>query len=54
VFGTFKGTFFKWADQDVAKEMIELWTTRSTTKSIPFRFGYYDNRRNPHLMFTYK
>jgi hypothetical protein len=49
--GQFHGTFFKWADQVTAKEMIELWRG-TTAKSLPFRFGYYDNRRNPHLMIT--
>ncbi|MEO8700242.1 MAG: hypothetical protein ABI867_09365 [Kofleriaceae bacterium] len=53
VFGTYHGTFFKWADQIIAKEMIELWKT-ATTKTIAFRFGYYDNLRNPHLMITRK
>lgn len=52
-FGAYHGTFFKWADQAVAKEMIELWRG-ATSKTIPFRFGYYDNRRNPHVMITRK
>lgn len=50
VWGGYRGTFFKWADQVTAKEMIELW--RSSLGPLPFRFGYYDNQRTPHLMIT--
>ena len=46
------GTFFAFARQDVAREMIELW--HGSTRSLAFRFGYYDNHRTPHLLHTYK
>jgi hypothetical protein len=52
VYGNFAGTFFTWADQTVAKEMVELW--KGNTRAMPFRFGYYDNRRQPHLLYTYR
>lgn len=53
VFGNFFGSYFKWADQSVAKEMVELWKA-GKPKPLKFRFGYYDNRHNPHLMITRK
>lgn len=52
VWGTYGGSFFAFAEQDVAKEMIELW--HRNTRPLAFRFGYYDNRRTPHLLHTYK
>jgi len=53
VFGTYLGAFFKFADDDVEKEMVELWRG-AAEKTLGFPFGYYDNRRNSHVMFTYK
>ena len=52
VWGTYEGSFFAFAEQDVAKEMIELW--HGSTRPLAFRFGYYDNHRTPHLLHTYK
>jgi len=52
VWGHYAGSFFKWPRQDVAKEMVELW--RGSTRALPFRFGYYDSKRQPHLLFTHK
>jgi hypothetical protein len=52
VYGVYLGSFFKFPPQDIAKEMVELW--KDSTTKLPFRFGYYDNRRNPHLMYTHK
>ncbi len=53
MYGTYTGAFFKWARGEVEKEMIDAWKTPAET-SLPFRFGYYDNRRTPHLMITRK
>ena len=53
VYGTYSGAFFKWAKGEVEKEMIELWKS-STDKTMPFRFGYYDDRRTPHVLITKK
>jgi hypothetical protein len=53
VYGTYTGTFFAWARGEVEKEMIALWKN-PTDKTMPFRFGYYDNRRTSHLMITKK
>jgi hypothetical protein len=53
VYGTYAGAFFKWAKGEVEKEMIELWKGAGE-KSVPFRFGYYDNRRTPHVLITKK
>ena len=53
VWGSFFGSYFKWADQGVAKEMAELWKT-TNNKRLGFRFGYYDNRANSQLMITKK
>jgi hypothetical protein len=50
--GTYGGTFFRFPRQDVAKEMVELW--KLTKRPMPFRFGYYDNRRTSHLLYTYR
>jgi hypothetical protein len=52
VYGSYAGSFFTFAQQDVAKEMVELW--RGNKRPMPFRFGYYDNRRQPHLLVTYR
>lgn len=52
VWGQYTGSFFGFANQDVAKEMVALW--RGSARSLPFRFGYYDNKRHPHLLFTHK
>ncbi len=56
-YGTYNGAFFKWASEgvrgEVEKEMIEAWKS-SVEKTVPFRFGYYDNRRTPHVMITRK
>jgi hypothetical protein len=53
MYGTYTGAFFKWARGEVEKEMIDAWKVPAE-KSLPFRFGYYDNRRTPHLMITRK
>jgi hypothetical protein len=50
VFGAYTGAFFKWARGDVEKEMIELW--KGSPDKLPFRFGYYDGKRTPHLLVT--
>jgi hypothetical protein len=52
-YGTYTGAFFAWARGEVEKEMIELWKN-PTDKTMPFRFGYYDNRRTPHVLVTKK
>jgi hypothetical protein len=53
MYGTYTGAFFAWARGEVEKEMIEAWKNPAE-KTLPFRFGYYDNRRTPHLMITKK
>ncbi len=57
MYGTYSGAFFKWAREgvrgEVEKELIEAWKNPAE-KTLPFRFGYYDNRRTPHLMITKK
>lgn len=53
MYGTYSGAFFAWARGEVEKEMIEAWKNPAE-KTLPFRFGYYDNRRTPHLMITKK
>jgi hypothetical protein len=53
VYGQYSGAFFKWArGGDPEKEMIALW--KGSTSKLPFRFGYYDSNRTPHLMITRK
>ncbi len=55
VWGPYAGAFFKFPDKEVEKEMIALWESPAVVApTFPFRFGYYDKRRRPHLMFTYK
>ena len=58
VWGAYTGAFFKrerihHAELAVEKEMVALWQT-PVEPTIKFRFGYYDNRRHAHVMFTYK
>ncbi len=53
VWGSYAGAFFKFADDAVEQEMVQLWTS-PVEPTIRFRFGYYDKRRKPHLMFTFK
>jgi len=48
--GRYTGAFFAWARGDVEQEMIALWKTSSDR--VPFRFGYYDSKRAPHLLVT--
>jgi len=52
-YGSYTGAFFAWARGEVEKEMIAAWRSPAE-KAVPFRFGYYDNRRTPHLMITKK
>ncbi len=52
VHGAYTGVFFKWARGDVEKEMVDLW--KRSTDTLPFRFGYYDGKRTPHLLVTRK
>jgi hypothetical protein len=53
VWGTYAGAFFKFPDKEVEKEMVQYWEA-TTNPPMPFRFGYYDKRRRPHLLMTYK
>jgi len=53
VWGHYTGSFFGFAKQDVAKEMVALWAA-GTTRELPFRFGYYDSKRHPHLLYTHR
>jgi len=52
VWGIYQGSHFGFADQAVAKEMVELW--HGDKPALPFRFGYYDNHDHAHLMYTHK
>jgi len=52
-YGPYTGAFFNWAKGEVEKEMIEAWKSPAE-KTVPFRFGYYDNRRTPHVLITRK
>lgn len=54
VWGVYKGSHFDFADQKVAKEMVELWKSKANQGSIDFRFGYYDNADHPHVMIAKK
>lgn len=51
VYGTYTGVFFKGARGAIERELVELWK-RPVEAALPFRFGYYDNRRTSHLMIT--
>lgn len=57
MYGTYSGAFFSWARTgvrgEVEKELIAAWKNPAE-KTLPFRFGYYDSRRVPHLMITKK
>jgi hypothetical protein len=53
VFGSYQGAHFDFANRDVAKEMVKLWSD-GKPRPLPFRFGYYDNRGHPHLLFEHK
>jgi len=53
VWGTYAGTFFDWADATTEKELVAYWKANSKG-ALPFRFGYYDSKRTPHLMYTHK
>jgi hypothetical protein len=53
VWGPYAGPFFSWATGDVSKEMVKLWAA-TKTRPLPFRFGYFDNRRQPHLLYTHR
>jgi len=53
VWGDYAGAFFKFPDHEVEKEMVEFWAS-AAPPPMPLRFGYYDKRRRPHLLFTYK
>ena len=53
VFGSYLGAHFDFANHDVAKEMVKLWSD-SPSRPLPFRFGYYDNRGHSHLLFVHK
>ena len=52
VCGTYSGTYFQFARQEVAKEMIELW--KDSKRPMPFHFGYYDNRKRSVLLYTHR
>jgi hypothetical protein len=52
VWGTYTGSHFSFANQDVAKEMVALW--KPNKRPLPFRFGYYDNHDHPHLLYTHR
>jgi hypothetical protein len=54
VWGVYKGSHFDFADQKVAKEMVELWKSKANQGSLDFRFGYYDNADHPHVMIARK
>jgi hypothetical protein len=51
--GKFLGAYFGYGGADVQRELVQLWKT-NPQRPLPFRFGYYDNKRNPHLLFTHK
>jgi hypothetical protein len=51
--GTYTGTFFDWAKGDVANEMVKLWSA-DPPRALAFRFGYYDNHRHAHVLYTHK
>jgi hypothetical protein len=53
VYGQYSGPFFRFPAKPAGKEMVELWKN-SLSPTVPFRFGYYDNRRRSHVLFTYK
>ncbi len=52
--GEFEGAYFGNGGQgDVQREMIALWKAGAKRK-LPFRFGYPDNAKHSHLLYTYK
>lgn len=54
VWGSYGGAFFDWArGRDGERDMIAYWATQPK-RPMPFRFGYYDRRRTPVLLYTYK
>jgi len=53
VWGQYTGSFFGFAKQDVAKEMVALWRAQPA-RPLAFRFGYYDSKRHSHLLFTHR
>ncbi|MBX3156502.1 MAG: hypothetical protein KF773_10920 [Deltaproteobacteria bacterium] len=52
VWGTYTGTFFNWAPQDTARELVELF--KGNKREMPYKFGYYDNRNRSVLLVTRK
>jgi hypothetical protein len=52
VWGTYTGTYFHWAPQDTARELVALF--KDNKREMPFRFGYYDNRSKSVMMVTRK
>ncbi len=53
VWGSYHGAFFDWADKVTAREFAAYWKAH-TQGPLDFRFGYYDDKRQPHLMITHK
>jgi hypothetical protein len=52
--GEFEGAYFGNGGQaEMQREMRELWKTNPKRK-LGFRFGYPDNAKHTHLLFTYK
>jgi hypothetical protein len=53
VWGSYAGPHFSFANKDVAKELVALWSA-APARALPFRFGYYDRRGRAVLMYTHK
>lgn len=53
VWGRYHGAFFDWADRATTKELVAYYHDH-TQGPLAFRFGYYDDRRQPHIMITHK
>jgi hypothetical protein len=52
--GEFEGAYFGNGGQAaMQREMKELWKSNPKRK-LPFRFGYPDNAKHTHLLYTYK
>lgn len=50
-YGTFTGPYFVRDPERVRKQMVALWES-SPARPLPFRFGYPDAEKKPHMLVT--
>ena len=50
-YGAFVDAYFIKDPTNTRRQFIDLWR-KTPTRALPFRFGYPDAKKNPHLMIT--